>query len=243
MPRRQRVGSAGVIFHVMNRSAKRAGLFEQSIDYLSFEKLLAESRARVQIPLLAYCLMPNHWHLVVWPAQDGDLSQFMHLLTSTHAQRWNAQRRLSGVGAVYQGRFKAIAVQCDDHFLRVCRYVERNPVRAGLVSTPLDWRWCSLWRRENPSDDTLLSPWPVARPGNWLELLQAPAKDEVEGKTLQTPFLNVAHAPVAGGDLADDPRLPVACADKRAERLMRPIGVARDNQPDPHVEGAQHLGS
>lgn len=181
MPRRQRVGSAGVIFHVMNRSAKRAGLFEQSIDYLSFEKLLAESRARVQIPLLAYCLMPNHWHLVVWPAQDGDLSQFMHLLTSTHAQRWNAQRRLSGVGAVYQGRFKAIAVQCDDHFLRVCRYVERNPVRAGLVSTPLDWRWCSLWRRENPSDDTLLSPWPVARPGNWLELLHAPAKDEVEG--------------------------------------------------------------
>ena len=117
--------------------------------------------------------MPNHWHLVVWPEHDGDLSKFMHLLTSTHAQRWNAQRQLSGVGAVYQGRFKAIAVQRDSHFLRVCRYVERNPVRAGIVSRAEEWRWSSLWRRCNYCDADALSPGPVRFPADWVERVNA----------------------------------------------------------------------
>lgn len=181
MPRRRRTGSGGVIFHVINRGAKRARLFDQSLDYQAFEKLLTEYRERVQIPLLAYCLMPNHWHLVVWPERDGDLSRFMHLLTSTHAQRWNAQRGLSGVGAVYQGRFKAIPIQRDHHFLRVCRYVERNPLRAGLVPMAEEWRWSSLWRRTHFCDQVLLSPWPVPIQENWADFLQqGSAQIEVE---------------------------------------------------------------
>lgn len=172
MPRRQRTGSGGLIFHVMNRGAKRASLFDQATDYRSFEKLLIEVKERVQISLLAYCLMPNHWHLIVWPAQDGDLSKFMHLLTSTHAQRWNVQRQLPGIGAVYQGRFKAVPIQCDSHYLRACRYVEQNPLRAGLVRAVVEWRWSSLWRRANYCDQGALSAWPLPIPQNWIDLVQ-----------------------------------------------------------------------
>lgn len=172
MPRRQRTGSGGLIFHVMNRGAKRARLFDKPMDYHSFEKLLIESREREQIPLLAYCLMPNHWHMILWPEHDGDLSRFMHHLTGTHALRWNLQRQLSGFGAVYQGRFKAVAIQRDSHYLRACRYVEQNPLRAGLVGAVSEWRWSSFWRRLNFCDQGVLSEWPVPRPGNWADIVQ-----------------------------------------------------------------------
>jgi putative transposase len=172
MPRRQRAGSGGLIFHVMNRSAKRVRLFETPMDYHSFEKLLFQTRKQQQIPLLAYCLMPNHWHLIVWPVNDGDLSRFMHYLTGTHAQRWNVQRQLSGFGAVYQGRFKAVAIQSDSHYLRACRYVEQNPLRAGLVGAVSEWRWSSFWRRLNFCDEGVLSEWPVPRPEDWADLVR-----------------------------------------------------------------------
>jgi hypothetical protein len=83
--------------------------------------------------LLAYCLMPNHFHLLVWPRADGDLSQFLRWLTVTHTQRWHAHHRTAGTGHLYQGRFKSFPVQSDEHFLTVCRYVERNALRANLV--------------------------------------------------------------------------------------------------------------
>jgi putative transposase len=172
MPRRRRAGSAGLIFHVINRGAKRAGLFDNSADYAAFENLLAETRERMQISLLGYCLMPNHWHLILWPDRDDHLSTFMRRLTGTHALRWNAHRQLSGIGAVYQGRFKAIPVQADFHFLRMCRYVERNPLRAGLVGQAADWRWSSLWRRLHYCDRGLLSAWPIEAPPNWPKLVE-----------------------------------------------------------------------
>ncbi|HUG92188.1 MAG TPA: hypothetical protein VML55_15210, partial [Planctomycetaceae bacterium] len=85
--------------------------------------------------------MPNHWHLVVWPAGDGDLSEYMRWLTVTHTQRWHAAHHTSGTGALYQGRFKS------EHFLTVCRYVERNALRANLAGSAEAWRWGSLWQR------------------------------------------------------------------------------------------------
>ena len=111
MPRRRQEGTGGLIFHVINRGAKRAELFSTPSDYRAFENLVIETKRRIPISLLAYCLMPNHWHLVLWPDRDGSLSTFMQLLTFTHAMRWNASRGISGAGAVYQGRFKAIPVQ------------------------------------------------------------------------------------------------------------------------------------
>src|SRR6202040_1231959 len=100
----------------------------------------------------------------LWPKEDGELSEFMRLLTVTHAQRWHAHHHSAGTGPLYQGRFKSFPVQEDDHLLTICRYVERNPLRAGLVSQAETWRWSSLWHRVHGTEELLLDPWPVARP-------------------------------------------------------------------------------
>jgi putative transposase len=137
-----------MVYHVLNRANGRQTLFTQEADYTAFERVLAEAVQRVDMRLLAYCIMPNHWHLVLWPRGDGDVSRCIGWLTLTHTQRWHAYHHTTGAGHLYQGRFKSFPVQTDAHFLTVCRYVERNPVRAGLVLRAECWRWGSLWQRE-----------------------------------------------------------------------------------------------
>ena len=119
--------------------------------------------------VLAYCFMPNHFHLLLWPRGDGDLSQFMQWLTLTHTQRWHAHHHTAGSGHLYQGRFKSFPVQSDDHFLTVCRYVERNALRAGLAVRAEDWRWGSLarWHINDADAEPKLSRWPIDRPKDW----------------------------------------------------------------------------
>ena len=126
--------------------------------------------------ILDYCVMPNHWHFVLWPRRDKDLSSFMSWLTMTHAQRWHAAHHTAGTGHLYQGRFKDFAVQSDKHFLTVCRYVERNPVRAGLVKRAEDWPYGALYRRTkgDVAARALLSKGPVERPDSWLEIVNEP---------------------------------------------------------------------
>jgi len=174
MPRRPRIGTKGMVFHAMNRAVKRATMFDRAGEYAAFEHLLAETKQKVPVSLFNYCIMPNHWHLIILVHNDGDLSRFMHRLTGTHARRWHACRGTTGTGAVYQGRFLSIPVQTDDHLLRVMRYVERNPLRANLVSEAAEWRWSSLWRRSNFCDDGLLDEWPILRPPGWGELINEP---------------------------------------------------------------------
>ena len=118
--------------------------------------------------MLAFCALPNHWHLVVWPQADGDLSEYLRWLTVTHTQRWHAHYQTAGTGPLYQGRFKSCPVQADDHFLTVVRYVERNPLRAGLVKRAEEWRWCSLWHRLHHTDIGFLDTWPVPVPVDWV---------------------------------------------------------------------------
>ena len=179
MPRRRRVHAAGVVFHVINRAAKRARLFENSADYAAFERLLCESAAPFQIALFAYCVMPNHWHLLLRPTHAGAVSRFMHWLTTTHSRRWQLAHDAEGLGAVYQGRFKAIPIACDHHFLWVCRYVERNALRANLVRRAEDWRWSSLWQRTRGDGVQWLAPWPIAMPPEWIQHVNA-AQTEAE---------------------------------------------------------------
>ena len=133
MGRPLRPTSADVVYHVLNRGNARAHIFDKAADYAAFERILAEARERNDMRIMAYCLMRNHWHLVLWPRHDGDLSRFMGWLTLTHTQRWHAHRGTGGTGHVYQGRFKSFPVQADEHFLTVCRYVERNALRAKRV--------------------------------------------------------------------------------------------------------------
>ena len=173
MPRRHRFATGGYVYHVLNRAVARQTIFETDGDYLAFQRTLAEARSHVPVRLLGYIIMPNHWHLVLWPVGDDDLSDYMHWLTVTHTHRWHAFHETSGTGPLYQGRFKSFSVQADEHFLTVCRYVERNPLRAGLVHRAEMWRWSSLWQRHNACGEVTLHAWPVPMPSVWLEYVNS----------------------------------------------------------------------
>jgi putative transposase len=173
MGRALRTTAGGLVYHVLNRANARMRIFEKRGDYAAFERILDEAVERAGMRLLAYCVMPNHWHLVLWPRNDGDLSTFVGWLTLTHTQRWHAHRHSVGSGHVYQGRFKSFVVESDEHLWTVCRYVERNALRAELCQQAEDWQWSSVWRRESGSPDSrgVLSEWPIERPQDWLRRL------------------------------------------------------------------------
>ena len=179
MPRAARVAPGGLVYHVLNRGVGRSRLFFKEADFVAFEDLLAETLALRPMRICAYCLMPNHWHLVLWPKHDDDLAAFMQRLTVTHVTRWQRHRRQVGYGHVYQGRYKSFPVESDDYFYQVVRYVERNPLRANLVRKADAWRWSSLWRRLHGDREQkqLLSPWPVTQPRNWLVHVEQPLND------------------------------------------------------------------
>jgi putative transposase len=168
MGRPLRAASGDTVYNVLNRAA-RMTLFEDDGDYLAFQRVLAQACDRVGMRLLAYCVMPNHWHLVVWPRGDGDLSRFMNWLTLTHTQRWHRHRNSVGNGHVYQGRFKSFPIETSEYLLTVCRYVERNPVRAGLVARAEQWQWSSA----ASSSGAALHQWPIPRPQAWAEWVNA----------------------------------------------------------------------
>ena len=146
-------------------------LFDKPADYLAFEKILREAHDRTGLRIAAYCLMPNHWHLLLWPREDGELSEAMRWITVTHTQRWHAHRHSAGTGPVYQGRFKSFPVQTDEHFMTVARYVERNALRANMVQKAEDWRWSSLFQFVHTGSkfSDVINQWPVERPQKWSE--------------------------------------------------------------------------
>ena len=179
MARRKRIPDAGLIFHVLNRGAKRSKLFDNTDEYDTFAHLLQAASLRFEVAVFAYCLMPNHWHLVASPRVHGSLSRCMHWLTTTHARRWQIIRAAEGEGAVYQGRFQAIAIKGDRHFLWVCRYVERNAARARLVERAEDWPWSSA---SVVGAHRGIAEWPCQRPSGWRDFLNT---SQAEGELRQ----------------------------------------------------------
>jgi putative transposase len=173
-----RTAPGGFVYHVLNRANGKRRIFDHDRDYLAFERVLAEAQERVPMRILAWCVMPNHWHLLLWPQEDGDLSSYMRLLTLMHTQRRHAHRGSAGTGHIYQGRFKSFVVQNDAHFFAVSRYVEANALNGKLVQRAEDWRWCSLWRvlRGRADQPPHIHPWPVTRPSDWLEYVNRPAE-------------------------------------------------------------------
>lgn len=195
MPRRPRVAPGGLVYHVLNRAVARLALFEKDGDYEAFERILEEGLEKHPTRLLGYLVMPNHWHLVIWPRQDGELTDFVRWVTHTHVMRWHAHFGTSGSGHLYQGRFKSFPIQTDEHFYSVLRYVERNALRAGLVDRAEDWCWSSLWRRVSggPEARSLLHTWPLRRPRDWTRQVNRPqAESELQAirRSVQrgTPF-------------------------------------------------------
>jgi len=173
MPRKPRGATAGAFYHAINRAVRRVALFESDAEYAAFEGRLRQGLQQTTLRLLAYSAMPNHFHLVVWSQSDTDLPVFMRRITSGHARDWHAWRNTAGTGHVYQDRYKAVRIEDDEQLLTTCRYIERNAKKAKLVERAEDWRWSSLWRRQNHCVDGLLSNWPLPVPSDWIQIVNA----------------------------------------------------------------------
>lgn len=190
MPRQPRNAVGGYVYHILNRANARMQIFDNDQDYQLFETVLEEGVEKFGMRVLAYCIMPNHWHLVLYSHQDNDLSEFMKWLSNTHTKRWHAIKKTTGQGHLYQGRFKSFIVQDSSYFITLVRYVERNARKANLVKKAENWRWSSVWRRENGTEKQkkLLFPWPVSEPKEYLSFLNEPQtsdEEEIIEKSIQ----------------------------------------------------------
>ena len=224
MPRAPRQSVGGLIYHVFNEARGRRKLFESAADYAAFTAVLEEAQQRYpQVQLLAFCLVPNRFHVVIKPKTDGELSQFMRWVTQTHGHRWRNTRRRIGRGGMYQGRFRSFVVQEDEHVLLLCRYIEQLPVREGLSKTAQAWPWSSAGVRAGAGPAKAARPelrsWPVRRPANWLKLINDPMpKPDVE--RVETSI--VRSRPLGG------PSWQQRIARKlHVEHTLRPIGRPR----------------
>jgi len=183
MPRIKRVDVGGEVYHILNRANARVQIFDNKKDYKQFEEILEEAVEKFDMRLLAYSVMPNHWHLVLHPKADGDLQHFMSWLSNTHTRRWHTAKATIGQGHLYQGRYKSFICEQDQHLLTLLRYVERNAKRANLVKKAEAWQWSSVWRRVSGTSQQqrMLSDWPTLIPRDYLLLLNQPltnAEDE-----------------------------------------------------------------
>ena len=191
MPRAARASVGGICCHVLNRGNGHATVYHGRSDYEDFIVLMVRACDRVPMRVLGYCLMPNHFHLALWPREDGDMGRWMQWLMTSHVRRHHGRRQTDG--HLWQGRYKSFPVQNDTHLATVLRYVERNPLRAGLVSHAADWPWSShrWWRSAGrpsflyPTSDVRSPDWPsfVDEPQTIKEL-EALRRSVVRG----TPF-------------------------------------------------------
>ena len=215
MPRVARASVGGICYHVINRGNARQRVFHEDEDYEAFLKALAHGCIEVPMRVLGYCLMPNHFHLVVWPAGDGELSQWMHWVLNTHVRRYHQRHRSSG--HIWQGRFKSFPIEQDEHLVTVLRYAERNALRANLVKRAEQWRWSSarLWAKgvERPS---YLIPGPARRPADWLTWVNQP----ITQAELEALRRSVAR----GMPFGDDAWVKRSAAQLGLESTLRPRG-------------------
>ncbi len=182
MPRLNRTDIGNYCYHIINRANARLPIFFKEEDYILFEQILEEAKKKYDMRIIAYHLMPNHFHLVLYPKNDGDLGKFMQWLTLTHTQRWHIKNKTVGSGHLYQGRYKSFLIEEDQHLLSVIRYVERNSLRAKLVNRAENWKFSSLWRRLYGSNQErkLLSDWPISEPKDYLPFINIPQSKEEE---------------------------------------------------------------
>ena len=233
MPRRPRGSRGGEVFHAINRGNCRMPIFEKDLDYLAFLKLLEEGRQRVGMRVLAYCLMPNHWHLVLGPQNAADLSNFFRWVCTTHVRRWRMHRHNSGEGHLYQGRFKSFPIQQDEHLLQVLAYVEANPLRAKLVERAQDWPYSSLGQGSRPVESRVqLDAQIIRRPANWLQQVNRPVAQA---------RLEHLHLSVQRGQPYGSARwTPVAAARLGLESSLRHPGRPRKT-PDQAKRGPKNV--
>lgn len=180
MPRSARVDVGGEIYHVINRSNGRFQIFNTDAEYQLFEQLLLETKEVTDMRILAYELMPNHWHLVLSPTNDGDLGVFMHRLSNAHTRKVHARTDTNGSGHLYQGRYKSFLIDSDNYLLAVIKYVERNAVRAKLVRRCEEWRWGSAWMRIHGTSEQkkFLDEIPTELPDDYIKWINTEDKSD-----------------------------------------------------------------
>ena len=226
MPRSPRADEAGGLYHALNRGNLRADSFKKDEDFAALERILCEALERYEVELFCYQLMSNHYHLVLRPLVDGEMSRFMKWVGGTHTMRYHAHYKTGGMGHVYQQRYKSFPIQDDAHFLTVCRYVERNALRAGMVDRAEDWRWGSLWRwlQKPEPDPKLLSAWPLARLPRWVE--------RVNASLSSSELKSVRNSVNRGRPLGDAEWVASTAKRLGIESTMRPRGRPRLHNSD-----------
>ena len=190
---------------------------------MHFESLLLEGVELIGMRILAYVIMPNHWHLVLYPHKDGDISEFMRWITTTHVRQRRVKTKTVGSGHLYQGAYKSFPIEEDKHLIDVIRYIEQNPLRANLAPRAQDWQWSSLYRRERGSveDKKLLAPLPTELAANYLESVN---------QVLQELSINrIRHSISKGAPLGSDEWVAYMVGEYTMEGTQRGVGRPRKN--------------
>ena len=256
MPYRRRRNAQATYFHVVNRSVRKAAIFLRPGDYRAFQQVLREGLEMYPVELLAYCILSNHWHLLVRPSGSKVLSDFMRWVSATHAIRWHVSHQSRGQGPVYQGRFTAVPLEASGELVTVCRYVERNALSAGLVKHAEDWPWCSLADRLQDHSAVPLVSTPFLTSDTWVAYVNAvlttreyvraatsaPSGVRSVEKTSEVVLAKTVEktSEVLGAPLDHVPGHPRAV--ERAHQIGRVRRRGDKQQADPHIESAEHLG-
>ena len=186
MARRRRGVRPGAFYHVCNRATEKRVLFQTPADFDLWVKTLRQGLEKYPLKIYAFCVMPNHWHLLVSSPSAKLFYKAMQWLGATHAIRWRKRAETVGKGAVYQSRYRCHGVKPNQIFWVVARYIERNPVRAGLADSPRRWEWSSAG--QNNGHSIPLADWPLAKPENWDDFLDQ-GGDRVEEERIREALL------------------------------------------------------
>jgi len=218
MPRINRGLAEGNIYHVLNRGNAKQEVFHKKEDYEIFIDLIREAKELHPVKLFAYCLMPNHFHLLIMPIKTKELSNFMQWLMTSQVRKHHKHYDTSG--HVWQGRFKDFIVSTDEYLLTVLRYIENNPVRSGIVKYAKDWTWSSHRERILSSKKkTLLEDLPIELPEDWAKFVDQ-AFEEQE--------LDIIHKSVnRGTPYGSQEWQKKKCKELGLESTIRPIGRPR----------------
>jgi REP-associated tyrosine transposase len=219
MPRHPRVSPDGFVQHVLNRGDHRETIFHKPADFRAFLAIIAETAYRIPMRILAYCIMRNHFNLVLWPYVGCDLPVFMQRLMNTHICRYLRHYPPASSGHIYQGRYSNPLVETSSGLIHVIRYVEANALSAGLVKRAEHYKWSSASPHAADEGRPVLAEWPIERPANWLAYLNTPTPaDELN---------RIQRSARRGAPYGSDEWVQTVAATHGLESTLRPRGRPR----------------